>query len=155
MRRHPMSCLIALITLAAGCGIQPTDTITAGDPPVAQASSRTNVVFFVKDDKLVKVTRPGLPNVRDLAMQQLLDGPSTAERESGVTSPIGTDSYVTLEITREGDDMMTLTREQPAKGLALLQLVCTADAIPGIKRVKVTNWAGDKVEFHTCKDLAS
>ncbi|MGV9387474.1 hypothetical protein ACWDRB_67760, partial [Nonomuraea sp. NPDC003707] len=50
----------ALLTLAAGCGVQPSDAISAGDPPSGPIAPPLKVtLYLVKNGRLSTVTRPG------------------------------------------------------------------------------------------------
>ncbi|WP_248958627.1 GerMN domain-containing protein [Sphaerisporangium perillae] len=145
--RRRKGCLVALLLLAVGCGIQPTAATVAGDPPIARAKSQTNVVYFLKGGELVQATRPGLPNVPEYSMQQLLDGPTEVERARGLSTQVEPNEVV---ISREGD-VLSLWGKPDTRGLALAQLVCTGTAVPGIRSVKLS-W---DTRRHTCAEFAS
>ncbi|WP_424532165.1 hypothetical protein ACOZ38_18565 [Sphaerisporangium viridialbum] len=149
MRRPAVTGLVALTLFAAGCGIQPTGTTVEGDPPIARAKSQSNLVYFVKNGKLMKATRPGLPTVPEYGLQQLMEGPSEVEKASGVTSRV---SRSTISITREGD-ILSLWGQPVIKGIGLAQIVCTGTAVSGIRAVRLANWqTGGRT--HTCAEFA-
>lgn len=141
--------LVAL-GLLVGCGVPTEDTprtvapppgpfptsgtVVATPTPTLTAGRATAVLCFVRDDRLVPVERrvDATPTV-DAQLQQLLAGPTAAERDSGLSTalpgavaaavarPRGTD--VDVDVGEAGDES-----GRSDEVLAFGQIVCTLTA---------------------------
>jgi hypothetical protein len=135
-------CVIGL----AGCGvptersprpIPPAGTPSVGPSAANAGSSRfTEKLFFVKDEKLVAVSRPsGSPPTLDAQLQHLLAGPAATEHDAGLTSAL-TGLGATLRVQLNGTDAVIDLGQQPDDAgrsdevLAYGQIVCTLTARP-------------------------
>jgi hypothetical protein len=130
--------ILAMTTGPAGCGIQPTGIVSAGDPPFAAAPNTNNLLYFVRDGKLTPVVRPGLPGHPALAIEQL-SGPTKTERDQGISSEM---PHVQLLELGPGEVIVGVDGQLNHRTwprLARAQLACTAAAIPGVQRVRITS----------------
>ncbi|TDC70028.1 hypothetical protein E1200_06465 [Actinomadura sp. GC306] len=146
--RRPRPAVRALLALAAGaalagCGIRPTGIVGAGEPPAAGAAPATITVYLVRDGRLVPVARPGLPGLPSLAVQQLAVPPTGPERAMGLRTEVRRplDAYVVLEANnpaarRPAVVVRPADRRRPERWsrLAMGQIACTAQAVPGVER---------------------
>jgi hypothetical protein len=151
----PIPALVLALVLLSACGLSAEDTARPlQSPPVRFPSTASPVpadttdgavtdrIFFVRDDKLVAVTRPArTASVTDL-MTQLLTGPTDTERALGLTTALpGTD--VTAAVRIDGSQaVVDLTADQPSgqtgrsdEVLAIAQVVCTLTGRPDIATV--------------------
>lgn len=159
--------VVAAVVGAVGCGL-PDDRepqiITAQDAPLdlARPSAANNsssgdievTLFFVRDGKLVDVTRAVDSQSPTEVVNALLARPTPEEEASGLRSEIpaetslvdadATDGIATINLGCTTDDeatgaLPTNCGIQGAEGTAQLtvfaQLTCTADALPGIDGV--------------------
>jgi spore germination protein GerM len=135
-----------LLVGPAGCGvptersprpIPPADTSTVRpSAPDATASSThlTEVLYLVKDEMLVVVARPAdRPPTLEAQLDQLLAGPTSAERDAGLTSAL-TGLGGAVRVQSHGANAVIDLGTQPAGAgrsdevLAYGQLVCTLTA---------------------------
>lgn len=150
---------VALVGLAAGCGIDVDDsprdlaavpfglldpsTTTTIDPlTAAPRFSATSVFLLDNDDYLVEVRRQLPGDVRVVSsIGSLLTPPSEAEVNNGLRSAISSttelrgvigpeDGLVTIDLSSEISDV-----SPDSVRLALAQIVYTATAVPGVDRV--------------------
>ncbi|WP_433468369.1 hypothetical protein [Spirillospora sp. CA-128828] len=149
MRRRSVRVWAAAAALAAlsGCGVRPTGILSAGTRPIANGRAATITIYLVKDSRLVPVVRPGLPGHPFLAAEQLAVPPTTQERAMGLrtevhgpleaysvvasSNPIGERSQLVVRPADSGKPAKIWSR------LAMAQIACTAQAIPGIERVNL------------------
>ncbi|WP_433394189.1 GerMN domain-containing protein [Micromonospora sp. KLBMP9576] len=100
-----MGAALVVLGLLGGCGVPtevapravapppgslPSPGATAATPtPTLMAGPTTELLCFVRDDRLVRVERrvDGTPTV-DAQLQHLLAGPSAAERDDGLTTAL-------------------------------------------------------------------
>ncbi|WP_141577229.1 hypothetical protein [Actinomadura sp. WMMA1423] len=139
-----------LAVLAAGFraayGIRPTGIIEAGGPPLAAAKADPITVYLVEGRRLVPVVRPGLPGRPYLALSQLGVPPTSAEVRRGLSTEIpGPDGLSVRQEGLPGTMVVDVIGEAggvvPARlwsRLARGQVACTAQTIPGVKRVVLT-----------------
>ncbi|SNR68833.1 hypothetical protein [Actinomadura mexicana] len=158
---------VAVCAALAGCGIRPTGIISAGDQPLAQAHAATITVYLVRGGRLVPVTRPGLPGEPHLAIQQLNVPPTRSELAMGlrtdvhdeldaysvedVSSPVGRPAQLVVRPSGEPAGEKTWSRTAKA------QIACTAQVIPGIRRVNLwstVNPTKNRWELLTCDQFA-
>lgn len=136
---------VAACTALAGCGIRPTGILSAGEGPAARAYAATITVYLVRGRGLVPVTRPGLPGQPNLAVRQLSVPPTARERALGLRTEVHGELYAGAAIdgsspTGHAPEMDVRTNgPKTLSRTAKAQIVCTAQAIPGTKRVNLWN----------------
>ncbi|MFC6881282.1 MULTISPECIES: hypothetical protein [Actinomadura] len=166
--RHAWTAAAGLVLLGAaagaagaGCGIQPTGIVTAGDGPPASGQAGPMTVFLVgPDGRLASTVRPGLPGHPYAAVSQLAIPPTSGERRRGLTTavpeplrlsarssptqggPTGgvLDVDVRLDVRLDAKDAVAeLRKRQPLwSRRAQAQVACTAETIPGVTKVRLT-----------------
>jgi hypothetical protein len=154
----------ALVALAlAGCGIQPTQVIDAGDP--ARGIARGQTIYLVDFAWLRPVAREtgSLGDLRS-TLAALTRGPSAAEKSKGLTSHLPPGPVTAEDAELDGREGFVVTvpaaMEVGPKNLAVGQVVCTAagwqaarghdlDEVP----VVVTN-GRDRGGPYRCSDFA-
>lgn len=137
----------ALCVAVAGCGIQPTGVVSAGDPPKPSAPASTVVVYLVSSgESLAGVRRPGVPGHPEHVLHQLVTGPTPAEQQNGITTAMP--DQVNLTYFRGGPRPVIMVGGpdgQVARGrlawprIAQAQLACTVYAISGEQSLVVTD----------------
>ncbi|QKW35074.1 hypothetical protein HUT06_14410 [Actinomadura sp. NAK00032] len=172
MRRpHRVLTAAAACAALAGCGIRPTGILPAGEVPTAGAHPATVTVYLVHGDRLRAVSRPGLPGQPHLGIDQLNVPPTARERAMGLRTEVDVplEAYSVIDASgAEGAASAVGVRAQmvvrsPGAGaqswsrIAMAQVVCTAQAVPGIERV--TLWKGPSKDraawtFSTCDQFA-
>ena len=137
---------LALTGAIAGCGVQPTGVVDAGEPakgPLPQAtadseaSARAEIgprLYFVLDDNLQSTVRVGLPaGDPDIALVALLKGPSEVEQKQGMITELP-DDLRELRLGRRTVSSITVILDiDPGQltKLAMRQITCTvAFALP-------------------------
>ncbi|WP_046731077.1 hypothetical protein [Streptomyces humi] len=152
---RPALLIAAAVCALTSCGIPTTGVVQAGGP--AGGVAATTPLYFLRDGTLVAALRrtdaPG--DVRS-ALEELLRGPTDAERSQGLTTrlpglpaapptavapatpaadggvtavPAPTDATDAVTVTaRDGGILVELPLPAGAPGLAAAQIVCTADA---------------------------
>ncbi|MFI0482161.1 hypothetical protein [Actinomadura sp. 9N215] len=143
---RPLLALAALLAVA-GCGIRPTGIIDAGEAPAANGAAAEISVYLVRDGKLRRVTRPGVPGQPYLAVEQLGVPPTERERAAGLRTEIGRalDAYLVSTASDRDDERSTLvvrptdplSRPPGWSRIAVAQIACTGQAIPGIERINL------------------
>ncbi|MEU6035233.1 hypothetical protein ABZ801_07465 [Actinomadura sp. NPDC047616] len=146
----------ALVLVLAGCGIGPTGVVRSGDKPLTLAGSVRVTMYLVDGhDRLVPVVRPGLPGHPYYAVTQLGGEPTPAEKRRGLRNAVPRlelrpasmqNGPVTVQRRSTELHVNVVTRGAPAKGdkapswsrLALAQVACTAETIPGVSGVRLT-----------------
>ncbi|MGI5202991.1 hypothetical protein ACQEU6_15620 [Spirillospora sp. CA-108201] len=137
---------VAACAALAGCGIRPTGIISAGEGPTARAYAATITIYLVRGGRLVPVTRPGLPGESYLAVQQLTVPPTTGERALGLHTEVHGELYAQAAADGSGParrgreiDVGPVGADGPKSWsrTAKAQIVCTAQAVPGTKRVNL------------------
>jgi hypothetical protein len=151
-----VAAVLAAATLTA-CGVSPESAphpidpprgpfqaITSPTPNATESGAITQRLFMVKDGALVAVTRhvDRVPTV-DSLVSQLLNGPTEAERNNGITSAI--QGAVAVSAVHVDGDQATIELASPVAEtrrnddvLAYAQLVCTLTARPEIHGVTFT-----------------
>jgi spore germination protein GerM len=158
---RPSALLLTTLALGAitGCGVgaqTAAHPIDSGDLPSALLSSSaatvssaaaqvpSSTIYLVQGDGLVSVRRP-TSRTGDLAglMTSLLQGPSTAESEHGLSTAINTDPVLN-QVSVQGDTATVdlgsafgdIRGQQEV--LAAAQVVLTAVSFPGVSQVDIT-----------------
>ncbi|QEU82723.1 hypothetical protein CP968_04685 [Streptomyces subrutilus] len=139
-------------------GVTATGVLDGGEP--ASGITRGLRVYFVADDGLRPVPRPG-PPLKDLAtvVKHLMAGPTEVEQRAGLTTLVRGGSY---EVTGKGAEIdVQITRVVFDGGgsdeLVSGQLVCTlaraqSQLVPGIRPDEVRVTLGNQGPF-TCADF--
>lgn len=143
-----------LLALVAACGVPGEDRPRAVTPPpgpfpptataaptMAETGAVTEVLYFSRDDRLVPVTRriDEVPTV-ETQLRNLLAGPTTTERDDGLTSALtGALSNAEVELV-DGQARVTVTPTVADTGrtdemLAYGQIVCTLTARTDVNAV--------------------
>ncbi|TYB43600.1 hypothetical protein [Actinomadura chibensis] len=168
--RKALALLVAAAALAAvaarvvpapgGLGVQPTGIIGAGSPPVAAGKAATITVYLVRGGMLVPVVRPGLPGQPYLSIAQLRVPATSAERRKGLRTTVPPDREIVVRPGGPPGDLivdLTVATGRTAAGArlterelgwprtALAQLACTAQTVPGVKRVVLVATGNDEV----------
>ena len=157
MRSAGLAAAVLAATALAGCGVsaqsapQPVDpprgpfqAVTSPTPAATDSGPVAQRLFMVKDGKLVAVTRHAdrQPTVQTL-IDDLLAGPTKAERDAGITSAL--QGAATVSGVRLDGDRATIELAAPLaetgrndEVLAYAQVVCTLTARPEIRGVTFT-----------------
>ncbi|MEO3823381.1 hypothetical protein [Actinomadura sp. B10D3] len=152
--RRAIAAVLAAAAVAAtlGCGVRPTGILSAGTKPIANGRASTMTLYLVREARLVKVVRPGLPGHPYLSLSQLAVPVTVGERRQGlhteVRGPGGLWPYlaersvlvVRLADVRFGADGAVRSGGRWSR-IALAQVVCTAQAAPGVSDVQIMNEA--------------
>jgi germination protein M len=146
MRSAAARCgLLALVVLAAGCGGSEEQATTEPPPSPAPATTETRPadaelrsvsVYFVRESRLGAANRlvTSTPAIGRAALEQLLAGPTEAERAGGLASDIPSGTELTrLAITEQGVAEVGLSN--PLDEPAMAQVVFTLTQFPTVKRV--------------------
>ena len=173
MRRTPIPRLVAVLAavavVAAGCGIPLDDSPRAMSPGGAgraieqtptSGGDTTAYVYFVKNDRLVDVTREVPSRSTDEVLNALFSGPTAAEAANGLISqiPVGTvvedvtrgDSSIRLDLSDQMLDVIGTANLQ-----AIGQIVMTLTDIDPASTVEVrVNDQTLKVSSPTRGDVA-
>lgn len=138
--RAAWAAAVALAVVApAGCGVRPTGIISAGDKPVAKGQAAPITVYLLRGKRLTAVVRPGLPGHPYLGVTQLGGEINSAERRLGLHSEVPL--WIGILVRPGGppaDLVVEVDRSQPTAKwtrAAWGQVACTAQAVPGVKRV--------------------
>ncbi|MEU0515147.1 GerMN domain-containing protein [Amycolatopsis sp. NPDC006125] len=121
---------LLLVLVLAGCGVRPTDPVSAGDPPVGAAPGP--ILFFLKAGKLAPVVRQTghLGTVPD-AVTLLLAGPNPQEAAAGYATMLPAGALgVSVGALDQG--VVTVSLSAPLETLPELakdQIVCTVTAV--------------------------
>ncbi|MER7986001.1 hypothetical protein ABTY53_10415 [Streptomyces noursei] len=132
-RRVVLGTLAGVLTATlAGCGIEPTDVIDAGEPATgvrAPGKPTANVqLFFYGADGLHPATRPARePLDPQAAVDLLVKGPNHAERMRGLSSVVPKFPAPLTATSSAGQVVITLpVNAKLLDPASLNQLVCTA-----------------------------
>ncbi|GAA3803338.1 hypothetical protein GCM10022226_23960 [Sphaerisporangium flaviroseum] len=153
-RRMLAAGLISLVA-AAGCGVQPSDVIVAGDPPSGRVAPTTTItLYLVKNGRLSAVTRPNdRPMFQGETLALLADGPTAGEQAHGFTTDVPPEADP-FSVTAKSAGHLVVTLSTPAGELSTLavgQIVCTAAAMaPGSPARVTVVGAGQSVGPQKC-----
>lgn len=123
--------LIALaLLLVAGCGIQPTDVVSAGSAPsMYKFGGNRMSLYFLHDGRLAAVQRKVIPEVTPQStLTALFQGPTPEEAAKGFASLLPADVVPTIDTTTTPATVHVpapLPDNVPAR---LNQVACTAIA---------------------------
>ncbi|WP_440066853.1 hypothetical protein [Streptosporangium sp. OZ121] len=152
MRTGPARRTLAagLVSLAAvaGCGVQPSDVIPAGDPPSGRVAPTTTItLYLVKSGRISAVTRPrDRPMFPADTLALLADGPTAGERANGFTTEVPPEAGP-FSVTARPAGHLVVTLSAPA----VEQIVCTAAATaPGSPAQVTVVGAGQSVGPRDC-----
>ena len=155
MTRRPLRpvrlLVVAVALLAAACGIpldeNPRAMSTGGAAQNAEQTpssggDTTAYVYFVKDDRLVNVTRDVPNRSVEEVLQALFSGPTSAEAANGLISQIPARAVVQRVVVDEGTVRVDLSKEMldvigTANLQAIGQIVMTLTDIDPASTVEV------------------
>jgi hypothetical protein len=133
MKGTALRCAATLIVgLSAGCGVQPTGVVDAGEPAKGIVPGTT--VYFVFRGQLAPVRRPELrPDNPKATLQSLFDGPTAEEESKGAATELPRD----FQIDRvDGSDGASIVVQVPSRRLlaglsdvGYKQISCTASGL--------------------------
>ncbi|MCA2226084.1 hypothetical protein [Nonomuraea aurantiaca] len=141
-RRMLAAGLVSLIAVA-GCGVQPSDAIPAGDPPSGPVRLATITIYLVKNGRLGMVTRPGPPLPPADALALLADGPTASEQAHGFTTDVPREAgpFAVTPPRGRRSGHLAVTLSTPARELSTLaveQIACTVIATAPESPTQVT-----------------
>ncbi|TMR11427.1 hypothetical protein ETD86_35765 [Nonomuraea turkmeniaca] len=130
-RRMLAAGLVSLVAVA-GCGVQPSDAIRAGEPPSGRVAPTTTItLYLVKNGRLSTVTRPNdRPMFLADTLALLADEPTAGEQAHGFTTDVPPEAGP-FSVTAKPAGRLVVTLSTPATELSTLaveQIVCTAAA---------------------------
>ncbi|MFC5182061.1 hypothetical protein [Actinomadura harenae] len=132
---------LAAVLAPTGCGVRATGPVGAGDLPRLTAQPNQVAVYLVRNGKLERVPRPGLLNEPYLGLQQLTVKPSVTETRQGYRSLLPDGVVLTAEATDLDPGGLLTVRVNRANvdwpRLLLGEVVCTANAAPNVKQVRL------------------
>ncbi|MDL4771275.1 MULTISPECIES: hypothetical protein [Thermomonosporaceae] len=138
---------VAALAAGTGCGIRPTGVVGAGTGPQAAGAAVSITVYLVQGDRAWPRVRPGLPGHPDLGMKQLSIDVPVQERRDGFRTLIG--RQLSTSVTGDVAQVWETDGAGPGRRtrwtrLAMAQVVCTANAVPGVKEVRpqIPEWGG-------------
>ncbi|MGW7533491.1 hypothetical protein [Amycolatopsis sp. NPDC054798] len=123
--------LIAVLVLAAGCGVRPSGVIIGENAPSGPPNGNaghTATVYFVLNDRVVPVVRTGAGDVAADRVRALERGPDEDERAGGYTTELPP-SFEPIAIGVNEAAIGVNVRELSPNAVA--QLVCTVLAAGG------------------------
>ncbi|MCW2882580.1 MAG: hypothetical protein JWQ95_6680 [Sphaerisporangium sp.] len=153
-RRMLAAGLVSLVAVA-GCGVQPSDAIPAGDPPSGRVEPTTTItLYLVKNGRLSAVTRPSdHPMFQADTLALLAAGPTAGEQAHGFTTDVPPEAGP-FSMTAKPAGYLVVTLSTPAgelSTLAVAQIVCTAAATAPESPAQVTVvGAGQSVGPRNC-----
>ncbi|GAA3618760.1 hypothetical protein GCM10022419_125340 [Nonomuraea rosea] len=151
--------LLALVV--AGCGVQPSGAIAAGEPPSGrvdpdghQAPTWPITLYLVKNGRLSMVTRPSNhPLLSTDRLALLAAGPTMAEQAHGITTAVPLEAGP-FSVTSPQAGRLVVTLSTPAgdlSALAIDQIVCTTTATTPHTPTKITlTGAGQSIGPRNC-----
>jgi len=126
--------VFAVLLLVSACGIKPTPVLEAGPAPTLRSPATEGrgtdvILYFVLNDRLSPVSRPGgWPVSVEATMTMLLDGPSADELAGGYTTALPRQSGA-ITLTPGSPPVINVPFPlQPLSSAGINQLVCTAFA---------------------------
>ncbi|MEU6412719.1 hypothetical protein [Microbispora sp. NPDC046933] len=159
-RRVLAAGLVSLVAVA-GCGVQPSDAIRAGDPPsggVAPtiAPAMKIILYLVENGRLSAVTRPGRRLSQADTLALLAAGPTATEQADGLTTDVPPEAGP-FSVTAGPAGHLAVSLSTPAgelSALAVEQIVCTAAAAAPERPAQITVvGAGQSVGPRNCPEL--
>ena len=152
-----LAVLVAVLLATAGCGLrgeadarvlsveEAPPALLSPSPVVlplpAPAGASAQELVFVRESRLVPVTRPVLDVTPQRALQDLLGGPTPAERAVGLSTalpaeagPVSVDVVGSTASVDIGGGVLESGRSDQV--LALAQVVVTLDALPQVDAVR-------------------
>ncbi|MFI6909939.1 hypothetical protein ACIBKY_52365 [Nonomuraea sp. NPDC050394] len=146
--------LVSLVAVT-GCGVRPSDAISAGRPPSGgvAAPAMKVTLYLVKNGRLSVVTRPRMrPMFLTDILGLLVEGPTAEERARDLTTDVPSGAGP-IAATVKSSDHLVLNPSTPGSELsplAVRQIVCTAAALPGSPAKISVVGAGQSVDPSDC-----
>ncbi|GIF64338.1 hypothetical protein Ais01nite_23730 [Asanoa ishikariensis] len=127
-----------LALLLAGCGVRPSDVISGGPAP---AGTVEGVRFYLLSDGEPTVVLRGLKPMRlDEMLSVLAAGPTPTEQQAGFTSEVPADiAPAKIGVAGDGVLVSLATEVRGLSVLAVVQIVCTVQAVAGDAPVTLVN----------------
>ncbi|MFB4299513.1 hypothetical protein [Actinomadura sp. NTSP31] len=142
-----LAAVAVLAVAAAGCGVRPTGIIGAGRPVQANGSPGTITVYLAWQGHVVPAVRPGLPGHPYLSVSQLSIPVTSDERRRGLYTEV--DQPLVARMPQDSSeprgmgvlvvDLSSAVPRRPVRWsrMALAQIACTAQAMPGVNDVQL------------------
>ncbi|MFF4621725.1 hypothetical protein [Nonomuraea jabiensis] len=156
LARRVLAAGLVSLMAAGGCGVQPSDAISVGDPPSGGVAPPLKVtLYLVKNGRLSAVTRPGFRLSYTDTLALLAAGPTARERSHGLTTEVPPEAGP-FSVTAGPAGHLVVTLSAPAGELSTLaveQIVCTAAAwVPETPAQVTVAGAGQGLDPRTCPD---
>ncbi|GAA4520239.1 hypothetical protein GCM10023191_096890 [Actinoallomurus oryzae] len=144
------------LPLLAGCGVRPTGVVYAGEPPVATASaSSRSQVFFLLRGFPIPVGRAVSPWDAQQVFDELLRGPTSAERAKGLTTELtGVKQITVRDLGGRALFIETVPPMPKLLGPAYTQIYCTGLMLPERPSVKLALADAAGYPSPDCSDAA-
>lgn len=139
---RPIRLLLAagalLSLLLAGCGVRPSDVITGGAAPAGAVEGVR--LYLVSEGEPMVVLRGLKPMKLDDILNLLAAGPDPTEQQAGLTSEVPA-GIAPVKVGTRGDSLVVAlsTDVRPLSVLAVIQIVCTVQAIAGTAPVTLVS----------------
>ncbi|GAA2425360.1 hypothetical protein GCM10010191_42070 [Actinomadura vinacea] len=163
IRAVAAACATVLAFGAAGCGVRPTGVVRAGPAPRAAADPSNNVIYLIRNGKLSPVARPGVPGLPEFVLNQLVQGPTEAERRAGLRSEIPGNvrlTYFRPVSDRRQPDVMVHGPAEHWSGKRLrwsrpaqAQLACTVGTIPDVRGIWISPEGAALSQYRAYPDM--
>ncbi|MFF0579428.1 hypothetical protein [Streptosporangium saharense] len=153
-RRALAASLVSLVAVA-GCGVQPSDAIPAGEPPSGAVGPGWKItLYLVKNGRLSTVTRlSDRPLFRADTLALLTAGPSVMEQADGFTTDVPPKA-APFSVTTKPDGRLVVTlstRADELSSLALEQIACTTAATKQEPPTQITiTGTGKSIDPRNC-----
>jgi hypothetical protein len=144
---RPYVLLLGIASLVlTGCGVRPTGAVSAGEGPVATATSAPQArVVFLRDGMPVPVNRAVNPWDPQAVFDALAAGPTSAERTEGLTTELNVKQILAHS---QSDQVLVVYPVTPIDWLsphAYTQVYCTIALLPGHPDAKIISRVDKKV----------
>ena len=139
--------MLALAACGGGGGETTTTTTTTETTTTTPGETTKLRVYFLLNGKVQPVARevPKTQAVLTAALDQLVSGPTTSEREYGLTSEAGPGCSVTSANVAESTATIRLAGECGRLGMA--QVVYTATQFPTVRAVEIDGRRYTRADF--------
>ncbi|MEV4597116.1 hypothetical protein AB0K15_06900 [Amycolatopsis sp. NPDC049253] len=131
MIRRAAAALVLVALAATACGVQPSGAIS-GDPAPSGPQSTTpgtpgvSSIYLVDNGAVEQVERPGLDLINAALIDALAQGPTSAEKASGLTTEVPRSALpAAVTVSASQVTVQLATDVQALSDLAVKQIVCT------------------------------
>ncbi|MEU4668067.1 hypothetical protein AB0F91_08870 [Amycolatopsis sp. NPDC023774] len=131
MIRRAAAALVLVALAATACGVQPSGAISGGEAPSGPPSTMPGTpgvssIYLVADGTVVQVQRPGLVQTGAALIDALVQGPTSAEKASGLTTEVPQSALpAAVAVSASEITVRLATDVQALSALAVSQIVCT------------------------------